>query len=37
VGPETLNTPSGVYFLDGKLFVADLNNYRYVVFETIDD
>jgi len=37
VGPETLNTPSGVYFLDGKLFVADLNNHRYVVFETIDD
>ncbi|HZW28390.1 MAG TPA: hypothetical protein VFF08_08025, partial [Trueperaceae bacterium] len=37
VGPDTLNTPSGVHYLDGKLLVADLNNFRYVVFEASAD
>lgn len=32
-GPETLNHPSGLHYLDGRLFVADYFNHRIVVFE----
>lgn len=30
---RTFNSPTGVYFFDGRLLVADNNNNRYLLFQ----
>lgn len=35
VGPDTLNQPDGVAIIEGKLFVADWGNHRYVIYEPV--